>query len=174
MSIAAVQRQLSTSKGGKVSMKAYLTLLCESLGASMIADQDSLTIEVTVDDSSVEADVSVSLGLIVTELVINALKHAFLGQQKGRITVSYASEGDDWTLSVGDDGIGMPEGQSAPKRCQPDAPRSGQGSIELASRAAAHLKGSGVLHAVAHLTPSLAVAHCFRLVFGRDGRFPLV
>jgi two-component sensor histidine kinase len=128
MSIAAVQRQLSTSKGGKVSMKAYLTLLCESLGASMIADQDSLSIEVTVDDSSVEADVSVSLGLIVTELVINALKHAFLGQQKGRITVSYASEGDDWTLSVGDDGIGMPEGQSAPK------PGLGTGIVEALTK----------------------------------------
>ena len=37
----------------------------------------SLSIEVTVDDSVVDANKSVSLGLIVTELVINALKHAF-------------------------------------------------------------------------------------------------
>ncbi len=43
----------------------------------MIADEDRLSIAVTVDDSAVEADVSISLGLIVTELVINALKHAF-------------------------------------------------------------------------------------------------
>jgi two-component sensor histidine kinase len=38
----------------------------------MSADTDRLTIQVTADDSAVEADVSVSLGLIVTELVINA------------------------------------------------------------------------------------------------------
>lgn len=115
MSIAAVQKQLSTSKGGNVPLKAYLTLLCESLGASMIADQDRLCITVDVDDSSVEADVSVSLGLIVTELVINALKHAFPDQPKGRITVCYASEDRDRTLSISDDGIGMPVGQAAPK-----------------------------------------------------------
>lgn len=128
MSIAAVQKQLSTSEGGNVPLKAYLTLLCESLSASMIADEDRLCITVEVDDSSVEADISVSLGLIVTELVINALKHAFPDQLKGRIAVRYASEGHDWTLSVADDGIGMPVGKSAPK------PGLGTGIVEALTK----------------------------------------
>lgn len=128
MSIAAVQKQLSTSEGGNVPLKAYLTLLCESLSASMIADEDRLCITVEVDDSSVEADISVSLGLIVTELVINALKHAFPDQLKGRIAVCYASEGHDWTLSVADDGIGMPVGKSAPK------PGLGTGIVEALTK----------------------------------------
>jgi two-component sensor histidine kinase len=115
MSIAAVQRQLSTSPGGNVELRTYFTQLCESLGASMIADADSLSISVNVDDSVVEADVSVSLGLIVTELVINALKHAFPDQQQGRIEIDYKSTGKDWTLSVSDDGIGIPSGSEAPK-----------------------------------------------------------
>jgi len=115
MSIAAVQRQLSTSSGGNVELRSYFTQLCESLSASMIADGNRLSISVTVDDSVVEADVSVSLGLIVTELVINALKHAFVEQQTGRIAVDYRSTGSDWTLSVADDGIGMPAGSGAPK-----------------------------------------------------------
>ena len=115
MSIAAVQRQLSTSKGGNVELRTYFTQLCESLGASMIADPDRLSIAVTVDDSAVEADVSVSLGLIVTELVINALKHAFPDQPTGRIVIDYRSTGSDWTLSVTDNGIGMPTGSDAPK-----------------------------------------------------------
>ena len=115
MSIAAVQKQLSTSAGGNVELRAYFTQLCESLGASMIADADSLSISVNVDDSIVEADVSISLGLIVTELVINALKHAFPGQRKGRIAIEYRSTGKDWTLSVADDGIGIPGGRDAPK-----------------------------------------------------------
>lgn len=115
MSIAAVQRQLSTSSAGTVELRTYFTQLCESLGASMIADDDRLSISVTVDDSTVEADVSVSLGLIVTELVINALKHAFPGQQSGTILVDYCSTGSDWTLSVTDDGIGMPTGTLAPR-----------------------------------------------------------
>jgi len=115
MSIAAVQRQLSTSKGGSVELRTYLTQLCESLGASMISDPDRLSITVMVDDSAVEADVSVSLGLIVTELVINALKHAFPDDRGGTITIDYRSSGDDWTLSVTDDGTGMPTGAAAPK-----------------------------------------------------------
>ena len=82
MSIAAVQRQLShVQRRQRRTSCTYLTQLCESLGASMIADK-RLSISVTVDDSVVEADVSVSLGLIVTELVINALKHAFPDQRR--------------------------------------------------------------------------------------------
>ena len=49
-----------------------------------------------------------SLGLIVTELVINCLKHAFPGGRLGKIQVGYQSRGPNWTLSVGDDGVGMP------------------------------------------------------------------
>jgi two-component sensor histidine kinase len=52
--------------------------------------------------------VSVSLGLIVTELVINALKHAFPDQRSGKIIVDYHSTELGWTLSVSDDGVGMP------------------------------------------------------------------
>lgn len=115
MSIATLQRQLSMSAGGRVELRTYLTQLCQSLGASMIANPDRLSIEVTADDSAVEADVSVRLGLIVTELVINALKHAFPDERTGTITIAYRSSGDDWTLSVTDNGIGMPAGSQAPK-----------------------------------------------------------
>ncbi|MGA2952176.1 MAG: histidine kinase dimerization/phosphoacceptor domain -containing protein [Caulobacteraceae bacterium] len=109
MSIAAVQKQLAASRLGDVELRPYFTQLCESLGASMIRDHDRQTIEVHTDDSAVKADVSVSLGLIVTELVINALKHAFPGGRGGKISVDYLAHGPNWTLSVGDDGVGMPE-----------------------------------------------------------------
>lgn len=81
----------------------------------MIADADRLAISVSVDGSMVEAGVSISLGLIVTELVINALKHAFPNQPTGSIRIEYHSEGSDWKLSVIDDGIGMLSGAQAPK-----------------------------------------------------------
>jgi two-component sensor histidine kinase len=115
MSIAALQKQLSTSLGGSVELRAYFTQLSQSLGASMIADPARLSIQVTVDDSAVEADVSVSLGLIVTELVINALKHAFPDERPGTIAIDYRSSGEDWALSITDNGIGMPVGSEAPK-----------------------------------------------------------
>ena len=108
MSIAAVQRLLAESKLGEVELMPYFTQLCESLGASMIRDHAELSIVVSGDDSKVAADISVSLGLIVTELVINALKHAFPGTRAGQIKVDYRSRGPNWALSVGDNGVGMP------------------------------------------------------------------
>ena len=59
----------------------------------MIRDHEQLTLCVTTDDSVTTADTSVSLGLIVTELVINALKHAFPDDRKGAIVVDYRSRG---------------------------------------------------------------------------------
>ena len=109
MSIAAVQQQLTASTLGDVNLRTYFTQLCQSLGASMIHDPRQLTIEVNVDESSVSADTSVSLGLIVTELVINALKHAFPGERIGKILVDYRARGSAWTLFVSDNGVGMPE-----------------------------------------------------------------
>jgi two-component system, sensor histidine kinase PdtaS len=44
--------------------------------------------------------------LIVTELVINALKHAFPGGKTGEIVVSYDARGSDWRLSVSDNVVG--------------------------------------------------------------------
>ena len=120
MSIAALQRQLSTSNGGNVELRTYFTQLCQSLGASMIADPERLSIKVTVDNSTVEANVSVSRGLIVTELVINALKHAFPNERAGTIVLDYRSSSNNWTLSVTDNEIGMP-GES-------DSPTAGLGT----------------------------------------------
>jgi two-component sensor histidine kinase len=75
----------------------------------MIRDHNQLQLEVITDDSLVAADISISLGLIVTELVINSLKHAFPGGRRGKIVVRYVSQKPDWTLSVVDDGVGMPK-----------------------------------------------------------------
>jgi two-component sensor histidine kinase len=49
---------------------------------------------------------AVSLGLITTELVINALKHGFPDNQAGNIIVKYKSTNKEWSLSVQDNGIG--------------------------------------------------------------------
>jgi two-component sensor histidine kinase len=115
MSIAAVQRHLAVSSLNDVAVRPYFVQLCESLAVSMIPDPDVLSIEVTADDSVVAANKSVSLGLIVTELVINALKHAFPAHTRGKILVDYRSTGTNWRLSVTDDGVGMPTGNRKAK-----------------------------------------------------------
>jgi len=128
MSVATVQQQLAASRLGDVQLRPYFTELCQSLGASMIRHRDKLSLGVEADDSVTDADVSVSLGLIVTELVINALKHAFPGHRAGKIMVGYASKGRHWTLSVSDDGVGMPTDAASAK------PGLGTSIIEALSR----------------------------------------
>lgn len=129
MSIATMQKQLADSRLGAVELRIYFADLCSSIGASMIADPDRLSLTTTVDDSAVQADTSVSLGLIVTELVINALKHAFPGNDpEGRIGVEYQTRGTDWTLSMSDDGIGIPKDPADAK------PGLGTGIVEALAR----------------------------------------
>lgn len=115
MSVAAVQKQLAVSSTSDVVLKPYLTQLCRSISASMIENHDLVSIEVNGDGSATTSEVSVSLGLIVTELVINALKHAFPNSRKGLVTVDYHSEHEGWALSICDDGVGMPANTQEPK-----------------------------------------------------------
>jgi two-component sensor histidine kinase len=107
MSVADLQQQLAASTLGTVHLGAYLAKLCDSISASMIADPEELVLEVVGEDAVVDAGVSVSLGLVVTELVINALKHGFPDGRAGRISVDYRTAGPGWTLSVSDTGVGM-------------------------------------------------------------------
>jgi two-component sensor histidine kinase len=108
MSVAALEKQLLGSGDGAVDLRVYFTNLCDSIGASMIADEDQLSLIVTGPGGVVDARMSVSLGLIVTELVINALKHAFPEGRRGKITVDCQFQRPNWSLSVTDDGVGMP------------------------------------------------------------------
>ncbi len=76
----------------------------------MIGDSRTISLQVLVNGGTAKSAKAVSLGLIVTELVINALKHAFPADKPdGRIVVSYEIDGPDWKLAVSDNGIGKPD-----------------------------------------------------------------
>lgn len=107
MSVATLQQQLALTGAAHVELSAYFTDLCRSIAASMIYDQNQISLTVRSDHAEAAANVSVSLGLIVTELVINALKHGFPGQRAGAITVDYHASGAEWSLVVADNGVGM-------------------------------------------------------------------
>ncbi|THD80920.1 MAG: histidine kinase [Phenylobacterium sp.] len=108
MSVAALERQLASSGDGDVELGAYFKNLCDSIAASMIGRSEPHALTVTGPGGIVDARVSTSLGLIVTELVINALKHAFPDGRVGKIIVDCDFRNANWSLSVTDDGVGMP------------------------------------------------------------------
>jgi two-component sensor histidine kinase len=115
LSIAAMQMQLEAGKHGEpIEIGPYVTRLCETLAGSMIGEGRPVTLEVHAQAGSVTSEQAVSMGLIVTELVLNALKHAFPGDNReGNVLVAYDVAGSSWRLTVSDDGIGLPDDDAA-------------------------------------------------------------
>jgi chemotaxis protein methyltransferase CheR len=122
MSVATVQQQLHASGlNERIEIGPYLTKLCDSLAASMVGDRRPLSIKVQATTGGAVSSEAVSIGLIVTELVINALKHGFPAGAGGEILVSYDAQASGWRLSVSDNGSG-------PKEADGEPPHSGLGT----------------------------------------------
>jgi len=113
MSVAAVQQQLlASSHGEPIEIGPYLSRLCETLFASMTHDGRPVSLKVQTEGGTALSAEAVIVGLIVTELVINALKHAFVGERAaGLLVVTYVAIETTWRLAVSDNGVGITEGR---------------------------------------------------------------
>ena len=80
----------------------------------MVGERRPVSIKVQATAGTAVSDVAVSLGLIVTELVINVLKHAFPNDQEGEVLVKYEAQNSGWQLSVSDNGSGPNETPGEP------------------------------------------------------------
>ena len=111
MSVASLQQHLkATGMGEEIEVGAYLATLCEALSGSMVRERRPITLSVAAGPGNVRSEQAVSIGLIVTELVINALKYAFpVDIAAGQIVVGYKANATEWVLSVTDNGSGMQE-----------------------------------------------------------------
>ena len=116
-SIAQAHRHLYRGSDAidAVEMGDYLHKLCGALvEALFLGGKVTLTCE--CDSAQLPRDRAVSIGLVVNELVTNAAKHAFTGRDSGRIHVTFREHGGGWTLSVTDNGVGLPpKGAAAPR-----------------------------------------------------------
>ncbi|MBN1424070.1 PAS domain S-box protein [Candidatus Fermentibacteria bacterium] len=105
------ERLYQSSDVTQVDMEPYLEAICRGLVEAFRGDRD---LAVTVHAPSVRLPVTQAMpcGLIVNELVSNALKHAFPPEVRpfGGIQVAMERVGDGVVLSVSDDGVGPPEG----------------------------------------------------------------
>jgi chemotaxis protein methyltransferase CheR len=111
ISVAEVQSHLHASGGvDQIEVGPYLSKLCGSLAASMIGENQPIALTVVADHGFIGSDKAVSIGLIVTELVINAVKYAFpTAKDDARITVTFDSQAGGWALAVSDNGVGKVE-----------------------------------------------------------------
>lgn len=117
MSVAAVQQHLHASNSAdQIEVHSYLSKLCDGLASSMTGEGQPIAIKAISHQGTIESATAVSLGLIVTELVINAIKYAFPGgKADALILVTYEIDAADWKLVVSDNGIGKGEGDAAAK-----------------------------------------------------------
>ncbi|MGZ0016397.1 tetratricopeptide repeat-containing sensor histidine kinase [Yeosuana sp. AK3] len=99
---------------GSIEMKDYFLNLGEGILDTFNAD-DKVKIECAMDNLELDVDTAVPIGLIVNELLTNALKYAFPDDAKGNISISLSKSNPDvLTLKVSDNGIGKTKGL-APK-----------------------------------------------------------
>jgi len=109
-SMALIHQTLYESKDfAKVDFRNFLDSLLPALVSSYSLDRDRVTLSVSAGEVSLPIDAAIPCGLIVNELISNALKHAFPGSGRGRIDVSLNDEPNgEIVLSVTDNGVGIP------------------------------------------------------------------
>lgn len=106
--IAAAHEYFDPSRqNGLVEMRAYLEALCGYLGESL-RDVRPIAIRVQSDEVYLKTERAIPIGLIVNELVTNALKHAFPEGREGIIGVTLTNVPPSLNLIVHDNGVGCP------------------------------------------------------------------
>lgn len=94
----------------EISVREYLSNLVDQI-AGIFPNRKSVKIEKQIDDFIINNKIIFPLGIIVNEMLTNAMKHAFNGRSNGLIQVSVLKDGTHITVSIKDNGKGMPEQQ---------------------------------------------------------------
>jgi len=92
-----------------VAARSFIEGLVEDLRLSAVALRP-IAVHADVEDAELGIGSAVAIGLIVNELVTNALKYAFPNGQPGQVDVTFRREGGDYVLIVRDNGIGVGPG----------------------------------------------------------------
>jgi PAS domain S-box-containing protein len=94
-------------RGADVALGPFLGRLADSV--LRIDGRPGLTVAVQAPEISLDGRVGAKLGLVVTEVVTNAVKHAFVGSETGHVDIVIESvQHDMLRLIIADDGVGMP------------------------------------------------------------------
>lgn len=113
-SISDVHSSLyKSSSQDEVDFKSYLGDLCARLSHAMLADE-RITLEVEAHPASVPPEQAVTLGMIVNELVTNAVKHAYGRGESGVVQIGFTAHDGELEVSVRDFGPGIVDGLDGP------------------------------------------------------------
>jgi two-component system, sensor histidine kinase PdtaS len=107
-SMALIHQTLYTSdKISNVNIKDYIEKLLKSIFISFDIDQENFRYEIESEELNFDIQTAVPLGLIINELVCNALKHAFIDKNEGLLKVKLKHFNAQYQLIISDNGIGL-------------------------------------------------------------------
>jgi PAS domain S-box-containing protein len=108
-SMALLHETLYQSENlARIDLPCYLASLCQQLFRSYGTDTEHVALQLEVREKHLDLDRAIPCGLIINELVSNALKYAFPGQRRGTIRVEVSRDDSSYHVVVGDDGVGLP------------------------------------------------------------------
>ncbi|MEH1777958.1 MAG: PAS domain S-box protein [Nostoc sp.] len=109
-SISLIHKNLYTSANiGKIDVADYIHNLAASLLISYQIWPNRIALETDIDPLSLNVDQAIACGLVINELISNALKHAFPDQQVGTISIALRNAGNSIEMTIRDNGIGLPD-----------------------------------------------------------------
>ena len=111
MSMALIHEKLYRSDElARVNFTDYLRDLTDNLFQSYQIDSQRIQLQLEVENILLAIDEAIPCGLIINELILNSLKHAFPGGREGMIYIylGQREEDDQYQLVVRDDGVGLP------------------------------------------------------------------
>lgn len=110
-SMAILHEKLYKSQNlNNINFGVYLEDLLKSLQNSYRTKERRIFFKKDIKEVIVSIDNAISLGLIINELIVNSIKHAFIGIDEGTITISLNEFGENkLRLIVKDNGAGIPE-----------------------------------------------------------------
>ncbi|TRX51736.1 tetratricopeptide repeat protein [Fulvivirga sp. M361] len=107
-SMALVHEKLYQSENlSKIDVKEYLEELVNTLFQSYDVSEDRIKLASNIESIDLSIDTTLQVGLLINELVSNALKHAFPAEKHGTISLSLIKKDDVHEVEVSDDGIGI-------------------------------------------------------------------
>lgn len=111
-SIGLVHEKLYQSKNfARIDFKKYIYDLSSYLFNSYRINMNIILLNINVGDMYLNINKAIPCGLIINELLTNALKHAFTDGRKGKISIKFHRENDNkLILEIRDNGKGLPEG----------------------------------------------------------------
>jgi two-component sensor histidine kinase len=112
--LALLYQALSNDEqNDEVDLGIYLSQIASAVMASHAVE--GIRLDMKVDTYPVSINVAMPTGLVVNELLTNSLKHGFKGREGGTITLHSVVDGDGCRITIADDGVGLPEGETWPK-----------------------------------------------------------